>query len=106
MATEQLQLFASLDFPGRSTLLVWEIADRLGCSCKHLFNEIDAGALVVLDLAAKGSNRRCARVPIECYRDYIFKRFTGPVAVRMQFLRDLPPPVKRQLIEELKLSLR
>lgn len=104
--SEQLQLFASLDFPGRSTLYLWEIADRLGCTVRHLLNEIDCGSFVGLDLAAHGSNRRAIRVPVECYRAYIVKRLTGPADVRMQFLRDVPAHLRRQLIEDLKLSLR
>jgi hypothetical protein len=45
MPAEQLQLFASLDFPGRSTLMIWEIANRLGVTVRHLLNQIDDGAL-------------------------------------------------------------
>jgi hypothetical protein len=102
---EQLQLFASLDFPGRSTLMLWEIADRLGVSVRHLLNEVDCGSLVVLDLKAKNSNRRAARVPVETYRAYILQRLTGPADVRMQFLKDLPKPLRLQIIADLKASL-
>jgi hypothetical protein len=104
---EQLQFpFPSLDFPGRSTLLVWEIAERLGVSEKHLFNEVDEGALTVLDLKAAQSSRRCARVPIECYRDYVLGRLTGPLADRAALLRNLPAVTRRQLIRELQESLQ
>ena len=102
----QLDFFASLDFPGRTTVLVREIAERLGVSEKHLFNEIDCGALVVLDLAASGSSRRCARVPIECYRAYIEKHLTAPVAQRSEFIRHLPVAVRRALIREIEESLK
>lgn len=102
---EQLDFLASLDFPGRSTVLVREIAARLGLSEKHLFNEIDSGALVVLDAKSAGSSRRCARVPIECYRDYVLKRLTGTVAERTELLRTLPAAVRRQLVRELQESL-
>ena len=44
---------------GRTTLYVWEIAKRLGLSEKKLFNDIDSGALVVMDFKASGVSRRC-----------------------------------------------
>ena len=103
---EQLQLFASLDFPGRSTLYLWEIADRLGCTVAHLLNKVDEGALDVLDLASADSSRRAVRVPIESYRAFVLKHFTGKMEIRMQFLRDLPAPVLRELFEELKPLIR
>ena len=106
MPAEQLQLFASLDFPGRSTLLLWEIADRLGCTVQHLLNEVDSGDLAVLNIASASSNRRACRVPIECYRAYILKRLVGSTDVRMHFLKELPKPIRRQLIEDLRESLR
>jgi hypothetical protein len=96
---------ASLDFPGRTTLLLTEIADRLGCSLRHLLNEVESGALTVLDLRAPGSPRRCPRVPIECYRDYICRRLSGPVAGRLQLLETLPAATRRQLITLLQASL-
>ncbi len=103
---EQLQLFASLDFPGRSTLLLWEIADRLGCTVNHLLNEVDSGELVVLNIASASSNRRACRVPLECYQNFILKRLTGPVESSLVFLQQLPIPLRRQLIEDLKSSLK
>ena len=106
MPPEQLQIFASIDFPGRSTLMIWEIATRLGVSVRHLLNQIDSGALVVLDLKDPSSSRRCARVPIETYRAYIAKQLTGPVDVRAAFIRTLPPTEKRALIRELEASLK
>ena len=105
MPAEQLQFFASLDFPGRATVQVREIAERLGVSVRHLLNEIDEGALVVLDLKAARSSRRCARVPIECYRDYVLDRLSGPAMGRSELLRNLPAAVRRALIHELQESL-
>ena len=52
---EQLQFFGSLDFPGRTTLMLWEIAARLGCTVRHLLNEVDSGTLTGLDIAATSS---------------------------------------------------
>lgn len=101
---EQLDFLASLDFPGRSTVLVREIAERLGLSEKHLFNEIDTGSLIVIDAKSAGASRRCARVPVECYRDYVLKRLTGNVGSRAELLRNLPTAVRRQLLRELQES--
>ncbi|AHF94205.1 hypothetical protein OPIT5_08255 [Opitutaceae bacterium TAV5] len=106
MSAEQLQLFASLDFPGRSTLMLGEIADRLGCSHRHLLNKIDDGSLVIIDLATSGRSRRTARVPIEAYRTFIVKHLSGPMDARMQFLKDLPRPVLAELFEEIKALLK
>lgn len=106
MPAEQLTFLVSLDFPGRSVLYLWEIAEKLGVSIKHLSNEIDAGTLTVLDLKAADSKRRCARVPIECYRDYVIGRLTGPVGHRAQFLSSLPVAVRRQLLREIEESLK
>lgn len=105
-APEQLTFLASLDFPGRTTLYLREIAERLGCTVAHLLNEIDACEFVGIDISATRSLRRAMRIPIESYRNYILKRLTGPADFKMQFLRDLPAATRRQLIEELQQSLR
>lgn len=104
--SEQLQLFASLDFPGRSVVLVREMAERLGVSEKHLFNEIDSQALIVLDLRSAGSPRRAARIPIESYRNYVAKHMTGPAEAVAAFIINLPRAVRRSLILELPVSER
>lgn len=106
MLTEQLTFLSSLDFPGRTTLGLGEIAERLGCSVRHLLNEADSGALVGLDISASRSARRAMRIPVECYRDYVLKKLTGPADLRMRFLRDLPAAVRRDLIEQLQASLK
>jgi len=102
---EQLQFFGSLDFPGRTTLMLWEIASRLGCTVRHLLNEVDSGTLTGLDIAAQPS-RRAMRIPVESYRAYILTKVTGPVDFKMQFLRELPAATRRQLIDELTASLK
>lgn len=102
----QLDFLPSLDFPGRTTVLVREIAARIGVSERHLFNEIDSGALVVLDLKATGSSRRCARVPVECYRAYIEKHLSAPPQYRSDFIRHLPAAVRRSLLREIEESLK
>jgi len=106
MPAEQLQFafFASLDFPGRSTLMVHEIAARLGVTVRHLINEVESGELLALDCKGRGVSRKCVRVPIESYRDYVLRKLTGPM--RSQLLATLPRAVRAQLIEELRESLR
>lgn len=101
---EQLQFFASLDFPGRTTLLLREIAERVGCSVKHLCNQIEEGQLVAVDIGSASADRLSARVPIECYRDWILKNLTGPVDLRMRFLSGLPEATRQQLMVELARS--
>ncbi len=106
MSAEQLNFFASLDFPGRTTLHLGEIAGKLGCTVQHLLNEIDQNAFVGIDLKGAEATRRAIRVPIECYRTYVLSRLTGPVDFKMKFLRELPIATRRELIGELTLSLR
>lgn len=92
--------FASLDFPGRSTLTVDEIAERLGVTAQHVIDLIEEGALCPsVDLAGKGASRRLLRVPVETYRNFIIARMTG--TARLHFLRSLPAGVLAQLREEL-----
>ena len=96
--------FASLDFPGRSTLMLREIAVRLGVTVAHLLNEVESGELVALDLKRRGVSRRCVRVPAEGYRDYVLRKLTS--RDRAELLKGLPRVVRAQLIEELKESLK
>ena len=104
MPAEQLTfVFASLDFPGRTTLSLGEIALRLGCSVDHLLNEVEHGALVGVDLKGAKATRRNVRVPLEAYRAYVIARMTGPF--RQQFLRDLPRHVLETLAREIKEAL-
>lgn len=104
MPAEQITFFASLDFPGRSTLLLREIAQRVGCSVRHLCNQIEEGELAAIDIGSKASDRLSARVPIEAYRQWILKNLTGDIDARMRFLADLPEATRRQLILDLARS--
>jgi hypothetical protein len=101
MPTEQLQFefFASLDFPGREALKLGEIATRLGLTVQHLFNEIESGELVALDAKAKGVSRRCIRVPVECYRDYVIRHITN--TARLSLLKGIPPAALTGLLREI-----
>lgn len=97
--------YASLDFPGRSTLMLWEIAERLGQSVQHLLNEVDRGHLIGIDLRNPDVSRRCIRIPIESYHNFVLQRLTGPADFKMKFLRDLPATTRCQLMIELFESL-
>lgn len=91
--------FASLDFRGRTVLYMHEIAERLGCSIDQVYDLADDGSLVAVNIASQGASRRELRVPIEAWRDFILVRMTGPA--RRNFLRQLPPQVRAELLAEL-----
>lgn len=104
-AAEQLAFaFASLDFPGRTTVSLGEIAQRLGVSVDHLLNEAEHGALKGLDLKGAKATRRNMRVPIECYRAYVIEHMTAEF--RSGFVRDLPRHVLRELLVEINAALK
>lgn len=99
---EQLQFafLSSLDFPGRVTLSAAEVAEKLGVTVQHILDLIEEGKIVALDVKGKSSARRCVRIPVECYRDYIVGALTTPYA-RARLLRDLPRSTLRELRREL-----
>lgn len=101
-----MNFFSSLDFPGRTVLYVWEIAQKLGGTVQHYLNLVDTGELVAIDTASRagGKTRRMLRVPVESYRNFIISRLTGET--RTQFLAQLPVSTRLELIEELKNSLK
>lgn len=66
----------SLDFPGRVTLTVQEIARRLSCSVGHIKNLIGDGTLHKVKSAARATQLR-PRVAIEDYRTFLLKRCTS-----------------------------
>ena len=89
MTPAQLMVFASLDFPGRPTLRLVEIAGKLGCTKQHLLNQIEEGTLVALDLKGAHASRQALKVPVECYRDYLLRKLTGPKGERAGLLDTL-----------------
>lgn len=91
--------FTSLDFPGRVTLMVDEIAERLGVTAQHILDLVEEGELVAVDLAGKGASRRTVRIPVESYRTFIVQRMTG--LIRREFLRTLPKATLRELRREI-----
>lgn len=93
--------YASLDFPGRTTVKVHEIATRTGYSEQHILNLIDQGLLVAIDAKSAFTSRRCIRIPIEEYRTWVMKNITGPASTRNEFLAQLPKTVLRELKSEI-----
>jgi hypothetical protein len=92
--------FPSLDFPGRTSLRLSEMAEKLGVSVRHLQKEVEQGVLTVLDVKGKQATQSCWRVPVESYRDFIIARMTGPG--RAGLLRSLPEATLRLLARELQ----
>jgi len=100
--TQQLSLpFACLDFPGRSTVRVWEIAAKVGVSHQHVFEHIDAGKLVGVDTALVQSRRNLC-VPVDEYRRWVLSLLTGPA--RVDFIKELPAATRRQIAAEIAAS--
>lgn len=98
--------FASLDFPGRSTLYPHEIEERLGISRKHFDNLVEENLMPAIDIAGDheapnraNQRRRYWRVPIESYRQFILTRISGPL--RKDLLKTLPEKTLRDLHHEL-----
>jgi hypothetical protein len=87
--------FASLDFPGRTTLNVDEVALRLGITAQHVLDLIDEHLITGIDLKGKDASRRLIKIPIESYRNFIVERVTGPA--RRDFLRALPTASLREI---------
>ncbi len=102
-AAKTASAFPSLDFPGRTTLMLSEMATKLGVSVRHLLNEVDEGVLTVMDLKGNTSSRSCWRIPVESYREYVLQRVFGPS--RAEFLAALPVNLRKRLIAELYASL-
>lgn len=105
--SEQLQFaefLHSLDFPGRTALRPDEIAGKLGVSVQHILDLIEEGELVAVDVAGKDARRRCLRVSVEAYRDWLCKRLTNQES-RRALLLQLPRATLRALALELQALL-
>ena len=94
--------FASLAFPGRSVLYLFEIAEKMGMSVDHLHDLITEGEINAIDIASKGAVRRELRIPVEEWRDFIVARMTIKGPRRREFLRALPAKTRRELLAELQ----
>ncbi|QYM80262.1 hypothetical protein K0B96_06515 [Horticoccus luteus] len=102
---EQLQFpFASLDFPGRVSLRVEEVAVKLGITPQHVIDLIVEGKINALDVRGLGSSRATYRIPIESYRDFVVRAVTDATA-RLRLMRDLPRATLIELQREIKVLL-
>jgi hypothetical protein len=97
--SEQITFFASLDFPGRTTLTLGEIAEKTGYTAQHIADFISEGVIVALDGRGKGSSRASMRVPVESYRNFIVARMTG--GMRDELIRALPESTRAALMLEI-----
>lgn len=59
---KQMNFFSSLDFPGRTVLYVWEIAQKLGGTVQHYLNLVDTGELVAIDTASRAARQNAPYV--------------------------------------------
>ena len=72
-APQQLD-FPSLAFPpDRSALYVFEVARKLKCAERHVLNLIQCGQLRAINIATDPDGRKCYRIPIESYDEYLKK---------------------------------
>lgn len=97
--------YASLDFPGLSTVRVLDIAARTGYTDRHILNQIEQGLMTAIDAKSRVASRRCLRVPIEEYHAWILRNLTGPSAIRNRFLDTLPKPVLKALHDDISRRL-
>lgn len=64
--------FPSLDFQGRTALYVFEVAQKLGVTERHIRDLIMEGRLRAVNIAGKNvTDRKFYRIPIEAYREFV-----------------------------------
>lgn len=105
-ATQESFPFWSLDFEGRDTLTVDEIAAKLRCTRQHILDLIDERALGAIDIAGRDNktSRRAARVPIECWRDFVLASMT--TEYQRSPLKDLPTAALIKLQADIRAHLK
>lgn len=94
--------FPSLDFPGRTTVTVSEIAEKLGYDRKHVQNWIEDGSLFVFDGKREGRTKSSIRVPLECYRAFVIQRMSADADTAKNFIARAEDIINEQLSLELK----
>jgi hypothetical protein len=69
-------MLAHKKFPGRTSLMVPEVAAVLGIDDKQCVSLINEGLLGAVEITGRGnrSSREHWRIPVECYDDYIRRR--------------------------------
>jgi|GEM_PF-1462012 len=101
---QQLELpFALLEMHGRTTLSVREVAERLGCTTRHVCELIASQTLCAINIGM-GESRTSARIPVECFRDFVIRSMTCPW--EQSPLRTLPLQALINLHRELTAHLR
>src|SRR5580698_5045388 len=66
----------SLDFPDRRALYPFEIAKRMGCCTRHVYDLIHEGQLRAIDISRRNTftDRRTIRIPIEYWHQFLLER--------------------------------
>jgi hypothetical protein len=66
-------------FPGRTTLMVPEVAKALGIDEKHLISLIDEGLMDAIEITGRGnkSSREHWRIPVSGYDKYVRERWNN-----------------------------
>jgi len=69
-------MLAHKKFPGRTSLMVPEVAVVLEIDDKQVVSLINEGLLGAVEITGRGnkSSREHWRIPVECYDDYIRRR--------------------------------
>ena len=69
-------MLAHKKFPGRTSLMVPEVAAVLEIDEKQVISLINEGMLGAVEITGRGnkSSREHWRIPVECYDDYIRRR--------------------------------
>jgi hypothetical protein len=101
IATPELP-FACLDFSGRATVTVKEIARKTGYTPKHIANLIEAHHIAALNGALKAS-RGAWRVPVDEYRRWVCSILTS--TERTAFIAQLPEETLHELQNEIAARL-
>jgi hypothetical protein len=77
MTAPQLPL-AHITFPGRTVLMISEVAKALRCTETHVRDLIDEGQLVAVDIASPITHgnkpRQCLRIPVSSYDNFVRAR--------------------------------
>ncbi|HSM84597.1 MAG TPA: helix-turn-helix domain-containing protein [Candidatus Limnocylindrales bacterium] len=66
--------FTGLLFPGRKSLYVSEVAERLGATDQHVINLIDEGKLGAIDIG--NGSRKFYRIPVTEWERFLKRRAT------------------------------
>jgi excisionase family DNA binding protein len=72
MICEQLDLFESLKFEGRTALRPEEVAERLNVSTQHVLDLVEEGRIRAINVAGVNlTDRRYLRIPVEAWERFV-----------------------------------